>query len=360
MQQLFLELLNIAIGNSDCLSRIPSESEWSQLFAISKQQAVLGFCYTALSKLPKEQFPPQSIYLQWLAFYNIISKRNQLLNDRCAQLQQKLQDDGFKHIAFLKGQTNAVRYPDPFCRQCGDIDVWVEGGKDFVVDYVTKKYPTDRAFGEHVDYNLFSDVIIELHFRVGFEVPKPIKKKVFPYFQSVQEKDFPALTLPNGKNITVLDRETNLIHQIVHVVHHVNCGGIGLRQFIDYYFLLKDAKKNDVDFKKVHQIIKQINLLNYASAVMYVLVTLFHLPDDLLICKPNAWRGKFLIREIFNGGNFGHYNNFSKVNRKRNFFVRKICGFLYQSRFLPYFPYTTLRYYYQLIKRIINKIIKFK
>lgn len=359
MQQLFLELLNIAIGNSDRLSWIPSESEWSQLFAISKQQAVLGFCYTALSKLPKEQFPPQSIFLQWLAFYNIISKRNQLLNDRCAQLQQKLQDDGFKHIAFLKGQTNAVRYPDPFCRQCGDIDVWVEGGKELVKEYASKQSKDLHHNGEHFVYDCFSDVSVELHYRLGYSRTSWIVKKTIPYFQEKLENNDFSLTLPNGKNISALDYETNIIHQLLHIFKHFWLGGIGFRQIIDFYFVLIDAYNHNVDFKHLDKVVKKVRLHSFAAALMSVLKEIFHLPESAMICKPNNWRGKYLLNEIFRSGNFGFYNSFKIKNKQNSKLIRKINSLFYSMRMFPYYPMKWLWDFVCKIKSNIVKLFKY-
>lgn len=44
-------------------------------------------------------------------------------------------DSGF-HTCLLKGQGNALYYPNPFVRQSGDIGLWVEGKCDDVVWFV--------------------------------------------------------------------------------------------------------------------------------------------------------------------------------------------------------------------------------
>lgn len=48
---LFLELIRVAIGNQECLSRTPSKAEWAELYAMSKKQSLVGICFAGLQKL---------------------------------------------------------------------------------------------------------------------------------------------------------------------------------------------------------------------------------------------------------------------------------------------------------------------
>ena len=47
------------------------------------------------------------------------------------------EDEGHR-TAILKGQANARLYPQPWSRQPGDIDIWVDGGKDKVMETVRR------------------------------------------------------------------------------------------------------------------------------------------------------------------------------------------------------------------------------
>lgn len=42
IEKLFFKLIRIALGNQVCLSRTPNESEWGELYAITKKQGLLG------------------------------------------------------------------------------------------------------------------------------------------------------------------------------------------------------------------------------------------------------------------------------------------------------------------------------
>ena len=58
MDELFLELLGVALNRIKELSRIPSYYEWEQLYSMADKQALLGICYPAIRQLPNDQKPP--------------------------------------------------------------------------------------------------------------------------------------------------------------------------------------------------------------------------------------------------------------------------------------------------------------
>ena len=49
--QLFYELIWVAVGSRETLSRIPTSGEWSDLFAVSQKQALVGIAFQGLTKL---------------------------------------------------------------------------------------------------------------------------------------------------------------------------------------------------------------------------------------------------------------------------------------------------------------------
>ena len=65
VENLFIELLQIALGNRDRFSVSPSAEEWEKLYDISKKQALVGVCFFALKSLPLEQQPPLLRRRQW-------------------------------------------------------------------------------------------------------------------------------------------------------------------------------------------------------------------------------------------------------------------------------------------------------
>ena len=80
--KLFFELIQVAIGRRDALSRVPSSAEWSALYGLSVKQAVAGVCFYGVQRLAVDQRSclPASLKLQWFALATQIKARNELLN----------------------------------------------------------------------------------------------------------------------------------------------------------------------------------------------------------------------------------------------------------------------------------------
>lgn len=51
IDNLFFELLRVAIGTQESLSHVPSVREWEELYHIAQKQALIGICFAGLQKL---------------------------------------------------------------------------------------------------------------------------------------------------------------------------------------------------------------------------------------------------------------------------------------------------------------------
>lgn len=71
MEQLFFELIQVAIGTRICLSHTPSSTgsgqaqadEWGELYAMAKKQSLVGVCFAGVQRLQQQrQDPPEMLY----------------------------------------------------------------------------------------------------------------------------------------------------------------------------------------------------------------------------------------------------------------------------------------------------------
>ena len=51
MKQLFYELIQVAIGQRECLERGPEPEEWQALHELAQRQCVAGICYKGVERL---------------------------------------------------------------------------------------------------------------------------------------------------------------------------------------------------------------------------------------------------------------------------------------------------------------------
>lgn len=305
MQKLFYELILVALGQKDCLSRIPSDMEWNAMFDMAIRQAVPGIAFLALDKLSLVgQKPPLPLLYKWIGLSEQTRKQNHIVNKRCRDIIRLFSDAGF-NSCILKGQGNAMMYPEPLVRTSGDIDIWVNASKEEIVDFVRKQFPSSKVREHHIDYPIFDDVEVEVHFRPVSAVSVSYDKRIDSYFNAMKDAQFlHSVKLPDMSEVVcVPTKEFNVTYQMAHMMKHFFSEGLGMRHLMDYYFvLLSDEIQIDKDYTSVFH---WLGLLNFAKAVMWFLGNIFMLDRNRMVCEPDEKRGKLLLQEIMVGGNFG-------------------------------------------------------
>lgn len=415
IEKLFFELLQVAIGNRDTLSVVPTKEQWAEIFALSKKQALAAVAFAGVNRLKEACSESNGFggsigidemtYLKWLGLTAKIAQKNKALSDACASLCKDLAHDGL-YACILKGQSNLINYPEELrdCRTPGDIDVWCglmdpEGIDIAVADLDGngahyEKYADERGVIEWVlaDYRIRDKKMPEVNFHhvdweyQGVECEVHFKPSWMnnPFhnarLQKWCKKNEQWNTYEyNGFNIPSVG--FNAVYQLVHIYRHLFNEGIGLRQLLDYYFVLKslsvsplkgESPADDSSCKQtmgmweeglgiskiskeeILQTISHLGMKPFASAVMWVLTQVFepsHDNDDdtprydnwasrwpWVICKPDAKRGEFLLNEIMLAGNFGKYDSRNVISTNEGYlkrFVRRQRRFL---RFLTQYP----------------------
>ena len=97
----------------------------------------------------------------------MLEKANVRLNDAAIQVSEWFRKKGFR-TCILKGQGNALMYPNPYSRTPGDIDIWVEGGDKRVISFVRSISPHEKACYHHIEFPSYKGVEVEVHYRSSF------------------------------------------------------------------------------------------------------------------------------------------------------------------------------------------------
>lgn len=323
MDVLLIELIQIALGNKDTLSRIPSQKEWATLLDVAQEQAVVGITAQGLDRLPKEQLPAKGQLLQWIGLAQLSSGTYLLHCERARELTIKFGTAGFRSCV-LKGIGLAQLYPQPESRQFGDIDLWVEGNRQEVMAWMNGLGVTGHVIWHHVDADFFEDVPAEIHFHPCWLYNPFSNSKLQRWFDEQRKEQ---MTVDKDLGFAYPSVQFNAIYSLVHLYHHLIEEGIGIRHIIDYYYVIKSLPKNDRPI--VIKELKQFGLLRLAEAMMWVLQDVSGMTKEYLICEPNEREGQFLLDEVMRGGNFGHYRN---DTRKRNSVARYMALFPHYPR----------------------------
>lgn len=327
----FFHLVRYAIGACDQAPQI-EEQEWETMFDYAKKQSVLGIVYGALQRMGKDTTIPRKLKMKWFLIADKIKERNILLNKRSAELTTLLQQDGFD-CCVLKGQGNALMYPEPLSRTSGDIDIFVmlKGRKQsigerrkLVMDYVRQEFPNTRIRYQHIDYHVFPDVEVEIHFFPTFMNNPLYSHRIQSWMEGqMAEQCQNMVELPDGVgSIAVPTLLFNVIFQLAHMMHHFFDEGIGLRQFLDYYYLLQTAEKNEIKKEGLETLFRHLGLWKFAGATMYVLREGLALEEKYLIAPVDERRGRTLLAEILKGGNFGKYSGLTEHTSGVKYFAK--------------------------------------
>ena len=383
------------------MSRMIAGMKWHELYSFASKQALLGLCFEGIERLGKE-YPEElkqnpigrELLMTWMGKAQQIRRQNMKVNAVASKLFSMLREDGMR-CCILKGQGNALMYPNPYSRTPGDIDVWIDASRERIMEYTQKKFELgDDIRLQHLETSL-DGVPVELHF-FPCSMNNPIYharlQKWFRRNANLQCSN--VVSLPDGAgDITIPTTAFNVVYQLTHLYHHFFDEGIGMRQIIDYFLVVNDFSKNvflnnksskitpslftikegstshpdpltlrgeggnrptrcseplrskdggaskpspncagwdrlsiegdnsggsatavtssaSTALDVVQRELKYLGLWKFAGAVMYVLKEVLGLSEDKMIVPMDEKRGRLLLAEILDGGNFGRH--FSK------------------------------------------------
>ena len=424
----YFALLRYCLGKKENISRVITGMNWQQLYSFASKQALLGLCFDGIERLGKEYSEElkrnpirRELLMTWMGKAQQIHRQNMKVNVVAGKLFAMLREDGMR-CCILKGQGNALMYPNPYSRTPGDIDVWLDASRERIMEYAQKKFELgDDIRLQHLETSL-DGVPVELHF-FPCSMNNPIYharlQKWFRRNADLQSSHI--VGLPDGAgDIAIPTTAFNVIYQLTHLYHHFFDEGIGMRQIIDYFLVANDFSKNvflDYDFSNhpvnfsnhpvplskegstfspspsssgsgdvtapsrcseplrskvggaskpspdcagwdrrgvsgdtssvscssasgssiisvrsafttdssastaldvVQRELKYLGLWKFAGAVMYVLKEVLGLSEDKMIVPMDEKRGRLLLAEILDGGNFGrHFTKYAGFTHQR-------------------------------------------
>ena len=408
--------LNYCLGKKVDMCMVVAKIDWRQLYNFASRQALLGFCFDGIERLTKEfseelkQNPiGRDLLMTWMGAAQQIRRQNMKVNAVAGELYSKFREDGLR-CCILKGQGNALMYPNSYSRTPGDIDVWVNASRENITEYAKTHFEIGDDIRYHHLETSLDGVPVELHF-FPCSMNNPIyHARLQKWFRRNADLQCSHIVgLPDGAgDIAIPTSAFNVVYQLTHLYHHFFDEGIGMRQIIDYYhvvcdfykvyqnpskitpslFTLKEGSTSHPDplslrgeggnrptrcseplrskdggasepspdcagwdrrdaigdiasdasgssafttdssastaLDVVQRELKYLGLWKFAGAVMYVLKEVLGLSEDKMIVPMDEKRGRLLLAEILNGGNFGQH-------------FTKYAGFTHQSMGKKYF-----------------------
>lgn len=309
---LFQELILISLGKREQFSRRLTDKDWTSIYKEAQRQSLVGVLLKGVEKAIASGENKPKFLMQWIAQTLTLENRNRQLDARCKDITDIFNGIGLRSCV-LKGQGVALLYPNPLRRQCGDIDLWVEGNRDEIYRILKARWNIGDTVIHHAEVEIFMDTPTEIHFIPSFTYSPFLYRKYKKFFKRSVDRQFANYDKTVG--FAYPTPEFNAVYSLMHIFHHVLHEGIGLRQLLDYYYILRSLDKEQR--VQMFEEMRHLGLVKFAEAVMYVEQQMFGLEPKFLLCKPNEKLGKLLLAEIELAGNFGMYDKRNQyVNRK--------------------------------------------
>jgi hypothetical protein len=436
-------ILQFCLGYKENISNVVARMDWQELYSFASKQALLGLCFEGIERLGKE-YPEElkqnpigrELLMTWMGKAQQIRRQNMKVNAVAGKLFAMLRVDGMR-CCVLKGQGNALMYPNPYSRTPGDIDVWVNASREDITDYAKTHFEIGDDIRFHHLETLFDGVPVELHFFPGIMNNPIYNARLQKWFKRNADLQCSnVVSLPDGiGEIAIPTTAFNVVYQLTHLYHHFFDEGIGMRQIIDYFLVVNDFSKNvflnnqsskitpslftlkegstshpdpltlrgeggnrptrcseplrskvggpskvspdcagwdrrgvsgdtssvscssapgssitsvssasttdssaSTALDVVQRELKYLGLWKFAGAVMFVLHEVLGLAEDKMIVPVDEKRGKLLLAEILDGGNFGRhfskYGGFTHQSMGKKYFL-KIWRNMHFVRYYP-------------------------
>lgn len=319
-------------------------SQWQEIFAMTRQQALIGVCFDGVCHLPESLRPPRPLYLQWAALTLQVEQANRALNDSIASLFPLYRHAGL-HPVLLKGQGNARHYANPLRRQCGDVDIYLgREGQPVANRLITEAgaMPEGEASSKHSSYS-YRGVHIENH-RDILHLNSPAANRRLQRIIGGWQQAQTAADEAGGIVAPVPPLQFNVLYVFLHAFGHFLSSGIGLRQVCDWARLVNQHHAG-IDAPLLQERLRRLGLARAAAAFGYIAVHYVGLPAHCLPFsiegQTTTELGELLIADILQAGNFGQYDR-RVSDRPKGYWAGKWhtfaracrrCGALY--RFAP-------------------------
>lgn len=340
-EKIYYKFIQFALGTYEGKEFLDGSAlngfDWQRFYAFAKKQTLVGIIMEGISRLPKALAPKQGLLMNWFMMSQNIRRQNMMLNAATAEIYNKVKAAGY-NCCILKGQANAAMYANPAARTPGDVDMWVNASRE-EIRQLAQTLTKENGRIDEESYNHIAlttnDISVELHYTPGFMANFTYNRRLQQWFrESIDAQCRNMIALPDeAGEVAASTADFNAVYQLYHLYHHYFYEGVGLRQVVDYYYVMWNVecgmwseecgvKNSSLDNSSsqakprtnqhstfnIQHSLKRLGLWHFAGAMMYVLHEVLGLPEEKMIAPMDKKRGEMLLNDILCGGNFGHHD----------------------------------------------------
>ena len=245
-EKIYYKFIQFALGTYEGKEFLDGSAlngfDWQRFYDFAKKQTLVGIIMEGISRLPKAVAPKQGLLMNWFMMSQNISRQNMMLNAATAEIYNKVKAAGYD-CCILKGQANAAMYANPAARTPGDVDMWVDASRE-EIRQLAQTLAKENGRIDEESYNHIAlttnDISVELHYTPGFMANFTYNRRLQQWFrESIAAQCRNMIALPDeAGEVAAPTADFNAVYQLYHLYHHYFYEGVGLRQVVDYYYVM--------------------------------------------------------------------------------------------------------------------------
>ena len=281
MRKLFFELMQVSLGQLDCVSRFPEPNEWQKFYELAKKQAVIGVCHHGVTKLfDYGLVAPQELSLDWMAEAEEIKEVNRGRTRKLITLQEELQKHHLRSSVMTgPGLTRFYDRELQMLRYTKGIDVYVFGYKNQL----------DLSQWADINVRILSELRAGKSRQRNNKLDKWVLQNDDLMFRKAGEMVVPS------HSATILIQLTNLYNLFLNK-------RLLMRNLMDLFFVIRFAQGDSRLFQypqnTLEEVIKDLGLTRFTRGIMWLLQEVFALDPKILPLEPLEEEGQYLLSQI--------------------------------------------------------------
>ena len=298
MQELFFELLRVAIGQLDCLSRGPSAQEWNDIYQTARKHGLVGVCYKGIERLFEFGLRvPQDLSLDWMADAETVREEQELFDTRCRKLLSKLAERKIR-ATVMNGMGMRLHSDDELLHliQATAVDVFIDCSMDRAIKFARQTGQQDiHCRYTSLALQAWENTPVNLHYRVLSVRNTFVNRRIQKWF--VQNKDL--MFNPCEDEMYVPTLTMNAICMLQVFQQRLLSGKATMGFLLDYYYVLRELQGAFQPFKdgaSLSATLQMLGLTQFAAGVMWVLRETLLLEPECMLCEPSEEEGRFILR----------------------------------------------------------------
>ena len=283
MDKLFFELMQVSVGQLDCVSRFPEPDEWHKFHELAKNQAVVGICYHGVTKLFEYGLvAPQELSLDWMSEAEEIKENNRGGSRRLVNLQEELAKHHLRSSVMTgPGLTRFYNRELQSLRYTKAIDVYVFGYKN------------------QIDLNQYADMNVRIFTELSAGKSMQRNNRLEKWI--LQNND---LMFRKAGELVVPSHSMTIVIQLVHLYNLFLAKRLLMRNLMDLFFVIRFAQGDSRIFNfaqtSVNEVIKDLGLTRFARGIMWMLKEVMNLDTKFMPLEPLEEEGQFLLSKVMN------------------------------------------------------------